>query len=210
MRRLPFDPYFDKGMRGWIVNTARRHYWRVAAWHGLDDLIQEGLLSYAICRQRYWHKVKNKRHAQALVKIVFMNRITDLANERTAGDDVAISQIAAEGRENEALEFLAGGFEGDAEMRVALASAPDEIKQLLRLMSDPIALDKLKGPLRRYPGGLRETTSQRLARMIGCPEMDFEALLREVLNPEPRPEKDWANWFAKTFDEMDSPIYRQP
>lgn len=181
MRRLPFDPYFDKGLKGWIVNTARRNYWRVAAWHDLSDLIQEGFLAYAICRHRYWHKVKNKRHAMALVKIVFINRITDLANERTAGDDIAISQIAAEGREGEALEFLAGGFDGDAEMQAAIATAPEEVRQLLRLMNDPIALEKLNKPLRRYPGGRRETTSERLSRLCGCEYVDFEALLREVL-----------------------------
>jgi hypothetical protein len=40
-------------MRGFIVNTAKENYWRVAAWYDLEDLIQDGYMCYYKCRQRY-------------------------------------------------------------------------------------------------------------------------------------------------------------
>lgn len=175
------DRYFDKGLRGWIIKTARKHYWRVAAWHDLDDLIQEGLLAYAICRQRYRHKVENRRHFMALVQVVFMNRITDMANERTAGEDLPISQIAAQGKELAALEYLAGGVEGDAELATLLASAPAEVRAFLNLFNTPQGLEELAKPLRRYKGGIRETNSERLSKVLGMPVDDMEAALRSLL-----------------------------
>lgn len=175
------DKYFDRGLRGWIVRTAKKHYWRLAAWHDLDDLIQEGLLAYVICRQRYRYKVQNRRHFMALVQVVFINRITDLANERTAGEDIAISQIAAQGKELHALEYLAGGADGDAELQAVLAMAPAEVAAYLRLFDTPEGIVRLEMPLRRRADGTRETTGEHLAWLLGKPVDDIEALIRNLL-----------------------------
>ena len=172
---------FDGSLTGWIVKTAKKNYWRVAAWIYLEDLIQEGFLAYAICNHRYREKVQNRRHFMALVQVVFMQRITDLANLRTRGEDVSISQIAAAGKESTALEFLAGGFESDCEVNAAIATAPYEVRILMNLLQNDRFLDALQKPLRRRKDGSRETTSERLSRWLGIDYVDFEALLREVL-----------------------------
>lgn len=181
MQRRFHDKYFDKGLRGWIVKTARKHYWRVAAHYELEDLIQEGLLAYAICRQRYRHRVENRRHFMALVQVVFMNRITDLANERTSGEDIAISQIAAQGKELVALEYLAGGMEGDAELQACLATAPAAVRAYLNLFNSPDGLAELAKPLRRRADGTRETNSERLSLILGMKVDDMEAMFRNFL-----------------------------
>lgn len=175
------DRYFDKGLRGWIVKTAKKNHWRVAAWHDLDDLIQEGLLAYAICRQRYRHKVENRRHFMALVQVVFSNRITDLANERTAGEDIAVSQIAAEGKELVALEYLAGGMDGDAELQAILAMAPAEVRQFLELFNTPEGIDRLEAPRRRRADGTRQTNDEHLSSLLGMPVQDIETTIRNLL-----------------------------
>lgn len=183
IKRRFHDKYFDNGLRGWIVKTAKKNYWRVAAWYDLEDLIQDGLLAYAICRSRYRHRVQNRRHFMALVQVVFVNHITDLANERTAGQDVAISQIAADGKELQALEYLAGGFTGDAELTATLAAAPEEVRRFLALFNTPTGLERLAKPLRRRADGTRETTSERLSTILGMPVTDMEAMLRNLLAP---------------------------
>lgn len=194
------DGYFDKGLRGWIVKTAKKNYWRVAAWHDLDDLIQEGLLAYAICRHRYRAKVKNRRHFMALVQVVYINRITDLANERTAGDDIPISQIAADGKELAALEYLAGGTDGDQELAALLATAPAEVRGFLALFDTQEGLAELDKPLRRYKGGVRQTFDERLSQILGMPVGDIRAKVQELLAP-PDPDTSMAGW-AKFFQEV--------
>lgn len=179
------DRYFDKGLRGWIVRTARKHYWRVAAYHDLDDLIQEGLLAYAICRARYRDKVQNRRHFMALVQVVYMNRITDLANERTKCLEVCASQIAVEGRELQVMEYLAGGADGDAELQAVLARAPAEVRAFLALFETPEGLAELDKPLRRRGDGTRETMEERLSLVLGMPVGNIRAKLYDLLDCNP-------------------------
>lgn len=203
MQRRRSDPFFDKGCRGWIVKTARKNYWRMPAYVGLDDLIQEGLLAYAICKARYRDTVENKRHFMALVQVVFLNRITDLANERTRGDDISVSQIAAEGKELTALEYLAGGCDGDAELAATLAKAPADVRGFLELLGSDQGRAELDKPLRRRPDGTRETFDDRLGLLLGMPVGDVRAKLVALVCP-PDPDTalaGWAAFFAQVFAE---------
>ena len=196
-------------MKLWIVNYARRNVWRVPPWMDLDDLIAEGFLAYAIAMARYGDKVQNRRHFMSLLMIIFTNQITDLANERTACPEIAISQIGGEDNEEATLfERVVGGAEGDAELMALLNTAPDEIKKFLRLLHDPDALEKLNKPLRYRCGGQRDTTRNRIARMTDIsPDYDVEANLRSLIAGDPCPENLWARFFKGVFAEMDNPIY---
>lgn len=184
-RRTP--RFMDRGMKLWIVNYARKNVWRVPPWMDLDDIIAEGFLAYSICLSRYGHRVENRRHFQSLLMVVFTNQITDLANERTASPEIAISQIGgADTEELTIFERIVGGEQGDAELATLLATAPEEIKKFMRLMHDPEALEKLNRPLRYRCGGQRGTTRARIARMLGLdPALDIEAMLRRLIAGEP-------------------------
>lgn len=180
-KRYKLDRYFDEGLRGWVVNTAKRNYWRVAAWHELEDLIQEGMLAYAICSVRYASTVENKSHFMALVKTAYLHRIADLANARTRTMEIALSQIVAEGKDDEALELLSGVTFPEAEMVACLLSAPREVRAYLAAISDPDVAKRLRSPYRKRLDGTRETTKERMSRVIGMDMTGLRESLREQL-----------------------------
>lgn len=183
MKRRPFNPYFDKGLRRWIVKTAHKHYWRVAGWQDLDDLVQEGFWMFARCHDRYKGAVQNKAHFMALFKISYLNHITTLANKRTQQVDVPISSlIGPETQPLAALEYLGGTEDGDAELAATLLSAPTEIQALLLLLHDPEFSAYVRQGSSKREGGVRETTNQHLCRLLGLPlETNLESKLRELL-----------------------------
>src|SRR5581483_8835545 len=92
-----------------------------------------GFLCFAICRARY--EPANKSHFMSLVKITYLNQITDLANKRTRTLETTISDIASQGNEEEVLEALGGAEESDAELLALLASAPANVRAILGVIS---------------------------------------------------------------------------
>lgn len=181
VKRIACDPYFDDGLKKWIFKQAHKNYWRVATWMDLDDLVQEGFLCYAICRARY--EPKNEQHLMSLVKITFINQITDLANRRTRTPETPVSELASPGNELELLESLAGGEDGDSELQGLLARAPKEVRALLAALSSDEGAERMRRPYRIREDGSRETTNERWCRLIGVPTFDLEAMLRKALNP---------------------------
>jgi hypothetical protein len=157
----------------------------------LDDLIQEGYVCYAICRARYDQRVENQRHFMALVKACFMNQITDLANQRTAEPEIAVSQLGDEENETSLFESAIGGMDGDAEFAALLSSAPPEIRKLLQLASSPGWDSLMDAPLARHEDGTRETSLERITRALNLPQdgLDIEERLRRFLaglDPNPQ------------------------
>jgi DNA-directed RNA polymerase specialized sigma24 family protein len=167
----------DRRMRGWIVNTAKKQYWRVAAWYDLEDLVQEGFVCAMICQQRYSH-IRSQRHFMALVQTTFINHIHTLAKQRTRQLDVPISSEVAERVRDPAehLVKLAGGEEGDQVSLTLLGQLPIELKMLLhRLQTDARLI-----PMLMHKDRTRETTNEWLCRLIGLPEtIDLELIFHE-------------------------------
>jgi hypothetical protein len=181
-RRRPRE-YFDRGLQLWIIKTAHAHHWRVASWVGPDDLIQEGFVIAALCRHRYSATVRSNSHFMSLVKVCFLNRLHDLAKQRSRNpEQIPISQIVEfRGREEAALELLGGVENGDQELVAALRSAPAEIQALLVLLNDPVLRRKARHP-RRRPNGCRETHSEQFNRLLKLPiDTDLPGKLRELL-----------------------------
>lgn len=179
VKRIAFDPYFDTGLKKWIYKTAHQNYWRVASWLDLDDLIQEGFLCFAICRARY--EPANKSHFMSLVKITFLNQITDLANKRTRTLECPISDVAVLGNEEEMLEILGGFEDGDAEVMALLARAPREVQIILAAMNTNEGAERIRRPSRVRQDGTRETRNEKLCRLAGVPTFDFEGALRALV-----------------------------
>lgn len=179
VKRLSYDPYLDAGLKKWIYAQAHKNFWRVAAWMDIDDLIQEGFLCFAICRARY--EPENKAHFMSLVKITFLNQITDLANKRTRTPECPISDIAEMGNDQELLENLAGGEDGDAEIMALLARAPLEVRLILAAMNTNEGAARMRRPARVREDGTRETNNERLSRLVGIPTFDFEGTLRALV-----------------------------
>lgn len=167
MKRELREHRLDAGLRGWIVNTAKKNLWRVPSRYDLSDLIQDGYLCYCICNLRYRH-VKEQRHFMALVKRTFINHIHDLATERTrlietlvVPDSPSLVQVEP----------------GDALFNVLLNQLPAELKQLLVTL----IRDSKNIPMLRSEDGTRETRNQYLCRLLNVdPELvDIEQVFRE-------------------------------
>ena len=96
------DAYLDAGMKGWIVNTAKKEFWKVAEWYEFQDLVQDGYLCYYKCRKRLHGRLlvktptkDQRREVQAYVKTAFLNHISTLATKRMQLHDRAISLLVA-------------------------------------------------------------------------------------------------------------------
>lgn len=171
------DPYLDEGMRGWIISTAKKNYWRVASYYELDDLIQDGYLCYAKCHSRYRHLTikrhplkDDRRRFMALVQIAFINHITTLSWKRTRLDPVPLSAITqSETGQAVSLEALLPSAPEEASVAVLLASAPAEIKQLFQVLVDEaLSLgDMLRQKGSRRRDIRRETSNEYFCRLVG-------------------------------------------
>lgn len=185
------DPYLDDGMRGFIVNTARKNFWRVPEWYALEDLIQDGYACFYKCKNYYRdHKdVKGvatpnkdqRRWFMALVRTTYFNHIFTLAAKYHAVPERAISQMGSETSTTTAVwEKLFEPTPEEGTLRTLLASAPAEIKQVLQLLAgdsaDAIKYLRIRSKRRR----IRETTNEYLCRLAGLDpkERDFVGELR--------------------------------
>lgn len=166
------DPYLDRAMRGWLIRTATKNFWRVADWYDLDDLIQDGYLCYYKCYRKYRHltelrhpRQEDKRRFMALVQATFTNHITNLANSRTQTVETPLSNT----------ELTDVGVEAilkepeDVTARLMLHCAPAEIKALMEMLAQEgyDTVKYLRTRLKRGRKTVRETTNENLCRRIG-------------------------------------------
>ena len=154
MERVKRQHRLDSGMRGWLVNTAKKNLWRVPMWYDLDDLIQDGYAVYCNCNSKYPH-VTEIKHFMALVQVSYINHIHTLANNRTKA---IISLSAYNG------PLLASDEPEQATFYLLLRQLPVELQELVRFLAEGGARDITT---RRYEDGTRETTNQLLCRLIG-------------------------------------------
>lgn len=182
MIRRPTAVYLDQGLRLWILNTAKKNFWRVAKHYELTDLIQDGYLCYAICLRRYGQTCDGPSHFMSLVKTTYRNFITDLANKRSASESVEEIQVSQLNRKREIsdqdlLERIGKDkvtAEGDAELVSSLSGASAEIKTLMHALTTETTPAKLLN-------SSRLTTNETLNALIGTVGHDFEHQLRELL-----------------------------
>lgn len=185
----PADRFLDAGLRGFIVGTAKREYWRVVGVLDLDDLVQEGYLCYYKCYRRY-SDPSNRNYPkdeltvswmQAIVRRAFMNRIYDLAAKKRHGFAVNASELVGVGEAPEdLLDRSAPPIPEVSTLYALLAAAPWELRELLRLLSgDGSCLLGFK----RNGRGIRETTNEYYCRLLGVSptERNLVQELREYL-----------------------------
>lgn len=200
------DPYLDAGLYGYIQKVARQNAWRVAG-HDASDLVQEALLLYWRCRQKYvgkrppklpddhparvggqtkWRYLPPKnpdktarQHFAALFKTALHNRISTLASKYPP-QEIVMSDCTTE--HQTAKDFLEAALPTEDETATAtllLKNAPRELKQLFAVLVD----DVVDLPYRRFgKRGLRkrETNNQYYCRLLGLPaSTDIVGMLEE-------------------------------
>lgn len=157
----------DKGVKGFIIRTARKHHWRVADWYDLDDLIQDGFVTF--CRCDYKYPRANQKQIMALVQVSFINHIHNLANKRTdcleqlLQSDALLESLAPPQPEESTFETLLG-----------------ELPQALRQMINRILTEGKPIPYLPSEGRRRETRNEYLSRLAGLDpsSIDIEQTLR--------------------------------
>ncbi len=179
------DPLMDRSMSGWIHNTARQNYWRVAKWYDLSDLIQDGYLAFAKCRSRYGHRFgtpptkEERKWFMALVQTTFCNHIYDLATARSRGSETTEAWLS-EGQAQQLADVPATDIATDVEVGSVLTTLTAELSQLvLALINDPSARHRrtrlrtrrtATGAVRVQKGRrfIRETQNEFYCRLIGA------------------------------------------
>lgn len=189
------DVYFDMGLQGWLKNTARREYWRVSKWYELSDLIQDGVICYCKCRNKYvlgppeegfqalntWTPDSaQRRHFMNLVQRAYWNHIMTLASRSAMSCEDTVGDLVIDGDEVSTLERWLPPQQEEASVLLVLTQAPAEITDAIgRLIQDSIdgghylrsKLRECDGRVTRGRRALRETTDARLARVLGDPEL---------------------------------------
>lgn len=193
------DPYLDAALKGWLVNTARKHYWRVSSWMDMDDLIQEGYFCFAKCKAKFKFlmdepDVDNRKQFMAFFKMAFMNRITDISKDRTDTPEVAVANLPDYQADLVETWTSSANEEGDAPLAALIAKAPAEIAEMFRriLVDGAANVPYLKTNWRKkfLPGcpiprivkarrQVRETTREHYDRCLG--ETDVVEKLREYI-----------------------------
>ena len=148
----------DGGAKGWLVNYARANYWRVSTWYELDDLVQDGLLTYTRIVQRYGH-VKDRRHIMGLFKRAYVNHIHDLAKKKTrTSPEIRESDLGAP------IDQTSASLYATPDTSPVLATLPPIVrKAIVAIQTSP----ELREAYRRNANGTRETTHERLCRVLG-------------------------------------------
>ncbi len=150
----------DQWAMNWLQARARKEYWRVAAWHDVDDLIQDGVFFYYRVVRHYPH-VTERRHLMGLFQRAFINHIHNLSKHRTR----MVEEIVDVPEGYDPLYALEQLHEDGADVPFEhlLHEAPPEARMVLELLlRDPSILLR---PYRRRKRQ-RETLNARLCRML--------------------------------------------
>ncbi len=188
------DEYLDAGMRGCIVNMAKKHCYRIAG-HDIDDLIQEGYYIYYKCRMRYVGQrptrkpdgtlrralpvrkpdKQARKHLMSLVKMSFRNHLITLAEKQPAAREALMcDMIRPDQIEENVWDQLMPPEQELATVTSLLQSAPKEIKQLLTLLvTDALEATSYLRRGTKMRGGRpvspRETNNEYYCRALGLP-----------------------------------------
>lgn len=159
----------DGSIHGWIKNTARRNFWRVASWYELKDLIQDGYMCYARCLD-FYPQVKSQKHFMSLFKRTYTNYIHNLAKQRSRQLDTPISElISREVEPTVALTLLAGAQQEEVTFKVLFNQLPTELKVLIEVYAN----EARSIPMRRE-GRQRETMNEYLCRLGGINPIEYK------------------------------------
>ena len=161
MPKLNTATVLDSGLERWLFKTARKHYWRVASYLELEDLIGDGYLVYVECVQRYKDRVTERRHFMALFRTCYLNHITDLANKRSR-DIMGVATDAESCGEDDEIESLLPPSLPDAELATLIQQAKGPVQLVLRLYYTDAGLERL----REVPQEPRETINAYLCRVL--------------------------------------------
>jgi hypothetical protein len=161
----------------WVHKHAGKQFWRVIGLIDYDDLVAEGYYAIAYCLNKYG-KDLDAPHLMRLVQITYHCAITDIANKRTKYAETHVEDLVPEGKEDLIWNKLLGS-DSLSDIYRLVAEAPDNVRRALifLMVGDTGKLRKSYS----LGNGIRETTSKRLAGILGIDSATIMDEVREYL-----------------------------
>jgi DNA-directed RNA polymerase specialized sigma24 family protein len=176
------DQFMDDGLQRYIKKTARANHWRVASWHTVEDLVQDGYMVAARCAVKYDRGVAqpgdklDRRQFMGFFCRAFDNHINDLAKKRSRLSETNLSSFGVE-QDADMETMIAAAYPEQATILLLLEQAPAPVKRAIRLIlasDEPFLYSWLRlvrqgenARLVRSERPTRETSEQWIDRVVG-------------------------------------------
>ena len=194
----------DDGAKLWMMKYARKNFWRVAGWYDLDDLFQDGHMTYQRIVEKYcfpWRSyitqygqkmpprrkakpVKDRAHLMALFKLAFCQHIHMLARQRTDAPETVASDLIPPDAHHDWLWERLMPEEGN--LALFIAQAPPLVQAAVRALEDADG-PALRARYRVRPGGREETFNDRLCRLVGLDPSDVDLVVELTMYLKKQP-----------------------
>lgn len=163
----------------WIFKFAKKNYWKVAGLIDFDDLIQEGYYAFYYCKRRYGDI--DPPHLMKMLQIAYYQTIVDYAKKRTG-----LAEYHPEDNRIEGLDPWERILQDDfyQEIQLKIAEAPELIRNFLSLFLSDDTLSELQKPYKKERNGVRETTNERICRLLGIEKTDVVSQLKEYFHED--------------------------
>lgn len=173
------DAEMDDATRRWLLATVYKEFWRVAKWIEADDLIQDGMVCYYRVRQKYLGQ-RTRGHINSTFKRSFKNHIHDLANQRSRNPkETRFTELVTIDAPDTVIENLLPAEYEQQSFNAMVNEAPALVRELVKLFATDEGRQRLRAVYRVRANGRRETTNERLQRLVGVgPNVDCVALLQ--------------------------------
>lgn len=153
----------DEVARRWLYKTAKKNYWRVAAWYDLDDLIQDGYMWWVSRVKKYPH-ITDPPHMMLMFQLRYIQHLHELSNKKTKQNfESTASSLMSEHNDKNPLE--AASDETDT-IENYISEAPEAISRVLKSLWDE-SNKTLRSVYRIHRDGSRETLNERFCKLAG-------------------------------------------
>jgi len=172
-KRLPIPDllHIDEPAKIWLIQEARKNYWRVASTYAFEDLVQDGYWQYYRIATKYRSTVKSRAHLMSLFKTTFINHIHTIVTKQNRHPfPMTFSDLALDGQEEDFIDILHNKAmyeeDGYASFMRLISEAPPAIAQLLLVLQTESGVRIMREPYLKEDG-TRETTNERFCRILG-------------------------------------------
>lgn len=155
-----------------MVNSLKKHLWRIAATHTYEEAMQEAYVMFLDCARRY-PDLDTAQHFMALFQVSWHNQLHDLSKRATSARATCsleqLSTSVEDGGSGAPMEFV-GDTENDGFLSVMLRQAPSEVSMVLSLfLNAPSELLELAMQAWRRSGNYKSDGDRAVSHLLGLP-----------------------------------------
>ena len=159
-----YIPEFKGPIEGYVVNSLKRNYWRIAETHTREEAMQEAWVVFMRCCSRY-PIIDTPQHFMSLFKQAWANQLTDLGKQSTKHRALVPEPEDEAG--NKMFEAV-GETENAGYLAVLVEQAPREVLMVLNLfLNAPTELLELAAQAWTAQGKRRVDGNAMIARLLG-------------------------------------------